>query len=99
MSTIALKAPASATQADCQPAPRDRLNRMWQRPNAATMGGDIGIQRRPRDNPRDCAAHGPVERITGYRVTYEYQGKTGVRYMQKHPGAVFPIRVVLNPEP
>ena len=69
-------------------------------PPAASLGADIRRQQRLLDAAPDCGwveRREPVRRITGYRVTYRYQGRDYTRIMDRPPGEYVPVRVALDP--
>jgi uncharacterized protein YcfJ len=69
---------------------------------APTIGDDIRRQMRSWEREHACRLVGeerPFERITGYRVTYSYQGRTSTTLMSRDPGKRVPVDISLSPLP
>lgn len=64
---------------DCQP-PRPEAGAGL----AALLAWDLRV---------DCPPAAPVPRVTGYRVYYQWDGRTYSRVMAERPGATIPLRV------
>lgn len=66
---------------------------------AGSMSEDIRLQERKQMRRFACetSAKRSRRKITGYWVTYEYQGHEGRRYMWEKPGSWIPVTVNLQP--
>jgi len=65
---------------------------------ASSMAEDIRQQERKQMRLLACEAMAiPRHQITGYWVTYEYQGHQGRKYMSEKPGGWIPVTVNLQP--
>jgi hypothetical protein len=68
---------------------------------AASIGADVRRQNRPdaAPGPAECSPTREAGRISGYRVTYRYRGKTLVRRLQQPPEGDLPVRVRIRALP
>ena len=65
---------------------------------ATSMAQDIRQQERRQSKQSVCESSMVTERqITGYWVTYEYQGHTGRKFLIEKPGAWIPVSVRIKP--
>ncbi len=65
---------------------------------ASSMAEDIRQQEQKQMRRFACEAMAiPRHQITGYWVTYEYQGHQGRKYMSEKPGSWIPVTVNLQP--
>lgn len=77
-------------------------NRQDERPVETSIGRDVRQQelmwRRYR-NCRRLQAEQREERISGYRVTYEYNGHQSTTQLSYNPGNRLPVNISLTPFP
>ena len=69
---------------------------------ATTIGADIRDQLRRWQARQSCKAvteSQPRERVTAYRVTYRFRGRTATTQLSYRPGDRLPVNINLSPLP
>lgn len=65
--------------------------------NANGGGAVVGYQQQPREVTTCRTVNEVQNRLTGYRVTYEYRGRQSTVLMRRDPGPTLPVEVSVVP--
>ncbi|MBA2672057.1 glycine zipper 2TM domain-containing protein [Ramlibacter sp.] len=60
-------------------------------------GAVVGYQQQPREVSTCRTVNEVQNRLTGYRVTYEYRGHVSTAFMRSEPGQSVPVQVSVMP--